>query len=66
MSDGTSTERVPVPAADAYAVMVEEMSSVVRGGPGWVLPLAESRQTAAVLDAAFASAARHGEPVVPG
>ena len=66
VSDGTSTERVPVPAADAYAVMVEEMSSVVRGGPGWVLPLAESRQTAAVLDAAFASAARHGEPVVPG
>jgi predicted dehydrogenase len=65
VSDGTSTDRVPVPAADAYAVMVEEMSSVVRGGPGWVLPLSESRQTAAVLDAAFASAARDGEPVSP-
>ena len=24
---------------------------MLRGGPGWVLPLAESRQTAAVLDA---------------
>jgi predicted dehydrogenase len=66
VSDGTSTERVPVPAVDAYAVMVEEVSSAVRGGPGWVLPLAESRQTAAVLDAAFASAAHDGEPVVPG
>ncbi len=65
VSDGTSTERVPVPAADAYAVMVEEVSSAVRGGPGWVLPLAESRATAAVLDAAFASATRDGEPVVP-
>jgi hypothetical protein len=66
VSDGSSTERVPVPAVDAYAVMVEEVSSVVRGGPGWVLPLAESRQTAAVLDAAFASAAGDGVPVVPG
>ncbi len=36
--------------------MVEEVSSVLRGGPGWVLPLEESRQTAAVLDAACASA----------
>jgi predicted dehydrogenase len=66
VSDGTSTEHVPVPAVDAYAVMVEEVSSAVRGSGGWVLPLAESRQTAAVLDAAFASAARGGEPVVPG
>ena len=65
VSDGTSTERVPVPAVDAYAVMVEEVSSAVRGGPGFVLPLRESRQTAAVLDAAFASAAADGEPVVP-
>ena len=65
VSDGTSTERLPVPPVDAYALMVEEVSSAVRGGPGWVLPLAESRATAAVLDAAFASAARGGEPVVP-
>jgi hypothetical protein len=63
VSDGTGTERVPVPAADAYAVMVEEVSSVLRGGPGWVLPLAESRSTAAVLDAAFASADAAGAPV---
>ena len=57
VSDGRGTERVEVPATDAYRVMVEEVSSVLRGGPGWVLPLTESRQTAAVLDAARASAA---------
>ena len=63
VSDGTSTQRVPVPRADAYRIMVEELSSVLRGGVGWVLPLAESRQTAAVLDAARASAAQDGVPV---
>ncbi len=66
VSDGAGTERVPVPATDPYRVMVEEFSSVLRGGPGWVLPLEESRQTAAVLDAAFASAAQGGEPVLLG
>jgi len=65
VSDGRDTERVPVPATDAYRVMVEEVSSVLSGGPGWVLPLAESRQTAAVLDAIRASAAS-GEPVRVG
>jgi predicted dehydrogenase len=62
VSDGSGTERVPVPAVDAYRLMVEEVSSVIRGGPGWVLPLEESRQTAAVLDAARVSAAAGGEP----
>ncbi len=65
VSDGTGTERVDVPATDAYRVMVEEVSSVLRGGPGWVLPLSESRDTAAVLDAARASAAADSAPVVP-
>jgi xylose dehydrogenase (NAD/NADP) len=50
VSDGTGTERIAVPAVDAYQVMVEEVSSVIAGGPGWVLPLAESRLTAAALD----------------
>ena len=50
VSDGRGTERVPVPAADAYRVMVEEVSSVLSGGPGWVLPLVESLQTAVVVD----------------
>ncbi|MCW2598619.1 MAG: hypothetical protein JWM02_448 [Frankiales bacterium] len=58
VSDGTTTERVPVPATDAYRVMVEEMSSVLTGGPGWVLPLAESRQTAAALDLIRTAAGR--------
>jgi xylose dehydrogenase (NAD/NADP) len=62
VSDGTSTERVPVAAADAYQLMVEEMSSVLAGGPGWVLPLKESRLCAAVLDACFTSARAGGEP----
>jgi hypothetical protein len=62
VSDGKGTERLPVAATDAYRVMVEETSSVLRGGSGWVLPLEESRQTAAVLDAAIASAARGGAP----
>ena len=66
VSDGRGTERVPVPAADAYRVMVEETSAVVEGRPGWVLPLEESRQTAAVLDAAFASGRAGGSPVRPG
>ena len=65
VSDGTGTERVAVPAVDAYRLMVQECSSVLRGGPGWVLPLEESRQTAAVIDAAFASAAAGGAPVSP-
>jgi len=65
VSDGTGTERVLVPAADPYRLMVEEVSSVLQGGPGWVLPLAESRQTAAVLDAARASAAAGSAPVRP-
>ena len=65
LSDGRDTERVVVPGVDVYRAMVEEVSSVLAGGPGWVLPLAESRQTAAVLDAARASA-RHGSaPTAP-
>ena len=58
VSDGTRTERVAVPATDAYQVMVEEMSSVLEGGPGWVLPLEESRLTAACLDLVRAAAQR--------
>jgi predicted dehydrogenase len=63
VSDGRGTDRITVPAANAYQVMVEEFSSVLRGGPGWVLPLAESRDTAAVLDA-IRSSASTGQPAV--
>ena len=65
VSDGRSTERLAVPPVDAYRLMVEQVSARVRGGAGWVLPVHESRQTAAVLDAAFASAAHDGDPVAP-
>lgn len=58
-----SAERIRVPAVDPYRVMVEEFSSVVRGGPGWVLPLAESRLTAAVLDAARRSGELAGQTI---
>ena len=57
---GSEPERVP--PANAYALMVENVSSAVAGGDGWVVPLAESRTTAAILDAAFESAAA-GTPV---
>jgi predicted dehydrogenase len=48
--------------ANAYRLMVEETSAAIEGRGGWVLPLAASRATAAVLDAAFESAAA-GTPV---
>ena len=60
VSDGRATERTVVPAADAYRVMVEEVSSVLAGRAGWVVPIEESLATAAVLDAAFASSRAGG------
>jgi predicted dehydrogenase len=62
VTEGEQTRQLPVPAVNAYRVMVEEVSSIIGGGPGWVLPLAESRATAAVLDACFASARASGAP----
>jgi xylose dehydrogenase (NAD/NADP) len=56
VSDGSGTERIAVPATDAYRVMVQEVSSVLAGGPGWVLPLEQSRETAACLDLIRAAA----------
>ena len=63
VTSANGTLRQQVQPADAYQVMVEEMSSVLQGGPGWLLPLAESRATAAVLDGCLASARAGGEPV---
>jgi predicted dehydrogenase len=65
VSDGSTTRRQVFPPSDAYRVMVEETSSVVSGGPGWLLPLEESRRVAAVLDACFTSARLDGKPVEP-
>jgi D-xylose 1-dehydrogenase (NADP+, D-xylono-1,5-lactone-forming) len=66
ISDGSGTRRVSVPGVDPYRLMVEEMSRVICGQPGWVLPVAESRQTAVVLDATFASGRLGGQPVSLG
>jgi predicted dehydrogenase len=65
VSDGRGTERIEVAAADPYKLMFENVSAVLRGEPGWVLPLGDSRLTAAVLDAALQSAAQGSEPVRP-
>jgi predicted dehydrogenase len=48
---------------DAYRVMVEAVSTAIAGGEAWLLPVAESRATAAVLDACFASARAGGAEV---
>jgi predicted dehydrogenase len=58
VSDGKTTERLELPATDAYQVMVEETSAVIEGRPGWVLPVSESIETARVLDAIRDSAAQ--------
>ena len=63
VSDGRSTQRLPFPAVNAYQLMVEEVSSVIRGGPGWLLPVEQSRDTAVLIDACFASARAGGRPV---
>jgi predicted dehydrogenase len=56
LSDGSTTERIELPATDAYRVMIEETSAVIDGRPGWVLPVGESIETARVLDAIFSCA----------
>lgn len=60
VSRAGSTDRLAVPATDPYRVMVEEVSRAARGEPAYVVALTDSRATAAVLDAAFASAAAGG------
>jgi D-xylose 1-dehydrogenase (NADP+, D-xylono-1,5-lactone-forming) len=62
---GKGTERIPVQAADPYRLMVEEFSSVIRGGEGWLLPLSESRDGAILIDACFTSARSSGSAVDP-
>jgi predicted dehydrogenase len=62
--DGRSAA-VAFPAVDAYQLMVEQVSAAIRGEPAWLLPLSESRATAAVLDACFASARSGGVAVAP-
>ncbi|MDX6229047.1 MAG: hypothetical protein QOI76_2437 [Frankiales bacterium] len=62
---GKGTERIVVTGADPYQLMVEEFSSVIRGKEGWLLPLSESREGAALIEASFASVRNGGAPVDP-
>ncbi|BEP15443.1 Gfo/Idh/MocA family oxidoreductase [Acidothermaceae bacterium B102] len=62
---GTGTERMPVAAVDAYRLMLEEFSEVIRGRDGWLLPLSESLWGAQLIDAAFTSARAGGTAVDP-
>ncbi|MCW2744722.1 MAG: hypothetical protein JWM48_1272, partial [Mycobacterium sp.] len=55
---GTTTEVFD--PADPYALMVSDVSSVLRGGPGRVVPAAESLATAALLDGVRRAAASGG------
>jgi len=66
VSAGGSTERVPVEGSDPYLEMLRAVSSRVRGGEDWVLPLEDSRDTALVIDACFASARAGSLPVRAG
>lgn len=63
LSQGTGTERFTFPGGDGYAEMVAAVSRAVRGQSAWLVPLAQSRACAAVLEAARASAALGGAPV---
>jgi predicted dehydrogenase len=57
---GLQPERLP--PTNAYRVMVEQTSAAIEGHPAWLVPLADSRAVAAILDAAFESSAA-GVPV---
>jgi xylose dehydrogenase (NAD/NADP) len=65
VSDGRGTRRVEVPAADPYKLMFEQVSAAARGESAWVVPLVDSRRTAAVIDAALESAASGSTAVSP-
>lgn len=54
VTDERGTETIDVPSANAYQLMVEEMSSVVSGGSGWLVPAEDSLACAEVIDAALA------------
>jgi D-xylose 1-dehydrogenase (NADP+, D-xylono-1,5-lactone-forming) len=62
---GKGTERIPVPAVDAYRLMLEEVSEAIRGREGWALPLSESLDGAKLIDACFTSARDGGAAVDP-
>jgi D-xylose 1-dehydrogenase (NADP+, D-xylono-1,5-lactone-forming) len=60
VTDASGTTVESFDPADAYALAVSEVSSVLRGGPGRVVTPAESVATAALLDAVRAAATSGG------
>jgi xylose dehydrogenase (NAD/NADP) len=56
-------EVTTVPATDPYRLMVEQVTATIAGDPAYVVPLEETRKTAAVIAAAFESAADGGRAV---
>ena len=51
LSEGTGTRRIPYAPTDPYRLMLESFSARVRGEEAFVVPLADSRSCASVLDA---------------
>jgi predicted dehydrogenase len=51
LSDGTGTTRTPYAPTDPYRLMFEAVSARIRGEDAFVVPLADSRSCATVLDA---------------
>jgi predicted dehydrogenase len=66
LSRDGKTERIRTGEADAYRLMVEDVSASIRGRDAWVLPRAETRVGAAVLDACIVSAGTAGADVRVG
>lgn len=62
-TSAAGTEVETVEPANAYALMVSSVSSAITGSAeAWTVPLTDSLATAAILDAAFASASSGGSP----
>ncbi|MBV9293431.1 MAG: Gfo/Idh/MocA family oxidoreductase [Frankiales bacterium] len=60
--DGAETHTQRFAPTDAYRLMVENVSAAIRSEPAYVVPLAQSRDTAAVIDACFTSTRSGGTP----
>lgn len=63
LSQGRDTKAIPVPDVNHYTLMVEDVSAAIRDGRPALLSLAESRRTAATLDAIFSSLRSDGAAI---
>jgi D-xylose 1-dehydrogenase (NADP+, D-xylono-1,5-lactone-forming) len=60
VSNGAQTRRTTFPPVPTFALMVEQVSSAIRGEGGWVQPLEESLAVMRMLDAIRAAARSDG------